>query len=72
MHKSIIKIRNTITAGMKIQILIFNKYVVAAIIHHRQNAQLSHINTFAGLILKNIKAIKVATHIHNTVVAKYL
>lgn len=72
MHKSIIKIRNTIHAGIKIQILIFNKYAVAAINHPRQNAQLSHIKTFAGLMLKNMNATNVATHIHNTVVAKYL
>ena len=52
--------------------LIFNKYAVAAINHHNAKAQLSHINTFAGLILKNIKATNVAIHIHNTVVAKYL
>ena len=52
--------------------LIFSKYVVAAINHHRQNAQLSHINTFAGLILKNMKATKVEIHIHSTVVARYL
>ena len=66
------KIRNTIHAGINIQIFIFNKYVVAAINHHKQNAQLSHIKIFAGLILKNIKATNVAAHIHNTVVAKYL
>lgn len=66
------KIRNTIHAGMNIQIFIFNKYAVAAINHHKQNAQLSHIKIFAGLILKNIKATNVAAHIHNTVVAKYL
>ncbi len=52
--------------------LIFNKYVVAAINHHRQNAQLSHMNTFAGFILKNMKATKVDIQIHNTVVARYL
>ena len=57
---------------MSIQILIFSKYVVAAINHHRQNAQLSHINTFAGFILKNINAINVDIQIPKTVVAKYL
>lgn len=66
------KIRNTITAGIKIPILIFNKYAVDAINHHKQKAQLSHIKTFAGLILKNINATKVAIQTHNTVVAKYL
>ena len=50
----------------------FSKYVVAAINHHKQNAQLSPINTFAGLILKNINATKVEIQIHNTVVARYL
>ncbi len=43
-----------------------------AINHHKQKAQLSHINIFAGFILKNIKATNVAAHIHNTVVARYL
>ena len=59
-------------AGIKIHILIFNKYVVAAISHHKANAQLSHINTLAGLILKNMNATNVEAHIHNTVVARYL
>ena len=72
MHKSIIKIRNTIAAGINIQILIFNKYAVAAIIHHRQKAQLSPIKTLAGLILKNMKATRVEIHIPRTVVARYL
>ena len=66
------KIRNTIIIGIRIPMLIFNKYVVAAINHHRQNAQLSHMNTFAGFILKNMKATKVDIQIHNTVVARYL
>ncbi len=66
------KIRNTIHAGINIHILIFNKYAVAAINHHKQNAQLSPIKTFAGFILKNMKATRVEIHIHNTVVAKYL
>ena len=66
------KIKNAIRAGTKIQILIFNKYAVAAISHHKQKAQLSPIKIFAGFILKNIKATRVAIQIHNTVVAKYL
>ena len=66
------KIRNTIHAGMNIHMLIFNKYAVAAINHHKQNAQLSPMNTLAGLILKNMKATKVEIQIPNTVVAKYL
>ena len=45
---------------------------MAAINHHRAKAQLSHIKILAGLILKNMKATNVATHIHNTVVARYL
>ena len=45
---------------------------MAAISHHNANAQLSHINTLAGLILKNMKATSVEIHIPNTVVAKYL
>jgi hypothetical protein len=49
-----------------------SKYAVAAISHHSANAQLSHMNTFAGLILKNMKATKVEIHIPKTVVAKYL
>jgi len=71
-HKSIAKIRNTITAGINIQILILSRYAVAAINHHKQKAQLSPMNTLAGLILKNMKATKVEIHIPNTVVAKYL
>ena len=66
------KIRNTIHAGMNIHMLIFNKYAVAAINHHKQNAQLSPIKILAGLILKNMKATSVAAQIPNTVVAKYL
>lgn len=46
-----INIRNTMTAGIKIHILIFNKYAVAAIIHHNANAQLSHMKIFAGFML---------------------
>ena len=45
---------------------------MAAISHHRQNAQLSHIKIFAGFILKNMKATKVEIQIPNTVVARYL
>jgi hypothetical protein len=71
-HKSIVNIRNTITAGINIQMLIFSRYAVAAISHHKLNAQLSHINILAGLILKNMNATKVDIQIHSTVVAKYL
>ena len=67
-----IKIRNTIVAGIKIHMLIFSKYAVAAISHHRQKAQLSHIKILAGLILKNMNATNVATQIQRTVVARYL
>ena len=67
-----IKIRNTIVAGINIQMLIFNKYAVAAISHPKQKAQLSPMKIFAGLILKNMNATNVATHIHSTVVARYL
>ena len=63
---------NTITLGIRIQILMFSKYVVAAINHHKAKAPLSHINILAGLILKNMNATKVEIHIHRTVVAKYL
>ena len=66
------KIRNTIVAGINIQMLMFSRYAVEAINHHSANAQLSHIKILAGLILKNIKATNVATHIQRTVVAKYL
>ena len=66
------KIKNTITAGINIPILMFSKYAVDAINHHKQNAQLSHINTFAGLILKNMNATNVEIHTPNTVVARYL
>ena len=57
---------------MNIQILILSRYVVAAINHHRQKAQLSHINILAGFMLKNMKATSVEMHIHSTVVARYL
>jgi hypothetical protein len=67
-----IKIRNTMLAGIRIQMLIFSKYAVEAISHHRAKAQLSHIKIFAGFILKNINATKVAMQIQITVVAKYL
>jgi hypothetical protein len=65
-------IRKTINAGIKIHILILSKYVVAEIIHHKANAQLSHMNTLAGLMLKNMNATNVDIHIPNTVVARYL
>jgi hypothetical protein len=67
-----VKIKNTMAAGIKIQMLIFSKYAVAAMIHHRANAQLSPMKILAGLILKNMKATNVAIQIHNTVVARYL
>ena len=66
------KIRNTMVAGINIPILMLSKYAVAAISHHSANAQLSHMNIFAGFILKNMKATRVEMHIHNTVVARYL
>ena len=59
-------------AGIKIQILIFSRYAVAAMIHHRAKAQLSPIKILAGLILKNMNATSVEIHIPNTVVARYL
>ena len=65
------KIKNTITAGINIPILMFSRQAVDAITHHKQKAQLSHINTFAGLMLKNMKATSVAAQTHRTVVAKY-
>ena len=72
MHKSIENIKNTNNIGIKIHTLMFNRYAVAAIIHHKAKAQLSHINILAGFILKNIKATRVEIQIHSTVVAKYL
>ena len=41
-------------------------------IHHRANAHESHIKSFAGLILKNKNASKVATRIHTTLLARYV
>ena len=41
-------------------------------IHHRANAQESHINSFAGLILKNKNASNVATRIHTILLARYV
>lgn len=67
-----INIRNTNIAGIRIHILILSKYAVEAINHHKAKAQLSHMKTFAGFILKNMNATSVAAHIHKTVVAKYL
>lgn len=52
--------------------LIFNRYAVAAIIHHKAKAQLSHMNIFAGFMLKNINATRVEIQIPSTVVARYL
>jgi hypothetical protein len=66
------KIRNTMAAGIRIQMLIFSKYAVDANIHHSANAQLSPMKIFAGFILKNMKATNVAIHIPSTVVARYL
>lgn len=57
---------------MNIHILMFSKYAVAAMSPPNANAQLSHMNILAGLILKNMNATKVEIHIPNTVVAKYL
>jgi len=55
--------------GMKIHILMFKRYNNDAKNHPNAKAQESHINIFAGLILKNINAIKTAISIDNTVVA---
>jgi len=66
-----IKIANTIRNGINIHILILRIYSIVANIHHSAKAQLSHINIFAGLILKNMNAIKHAIKIQIIVVAKY-
>lgn len=47
----------------------FKRYNNDAKNHPNAKAQESHINIFAGLILKNINAIKTAISIDNTVVA---
>ena len=68
-HTSIINNQNKIINGIKIPILMFNKYRRDAKNHHNANAPESHINIFAGLILKNINAISAAISIAKTVVA---
>ena len=52
-----------------IQILIFKTYINAAKSHHIAKAPLSHINIFAGNILKNINEAKTAQTITTNVVA---
>ncbi|MEI8252895.1 MAG: hypothetical protein WCG25_04020 [bacterium] len=47
----------------------FSKYSSDARNHHSARAPESHINIFAGLILKNINAISTAISIAKTVVA---
>ncbi|OQB40127.1 MAG: hypothetical protein BWY04_01444 [candidate division CPR1 bacterium ADurb.Bin160] len=64
-----IKSRNIIVNGTKIPILIFNKYNSEASSHHIAKAPLSHINIFAGNMLKNIKDAKMAVTITTNVVA---
>jgi hypothetical protein len=66
---SIINNQNKTINGIKIQILMFSKYSREARNHHSAKAPESHINIFAGLILKNIKAINTAISIAKTVVA---
>ncbi len=58
--------------GIKIPNLIFIRYMSEDSIHHRANAQESHINSFAGLILKNKNASNVATRIHTILLARYV
>jgi len=60
---------NNITNGTNIPILIFNKYSREDRNHPKAKAPESHINIFAGLILKNINAINTAISIAKTVVA---
>lgn len=55
-----------------IQILIFNKYINDASNPHNAKAQLSHINIFAGKILKNINDAKTAQTITTNVVEMYV
>jgi hypothetical protein len=69
---SIIKRANITTNGTIIHILIFNKYNNDANKPHIAKAQLSHINIFAGKILKNIKDAKIAITITTKVVAIYV
>jgi hypothetical protein len=69
---SIIKRPKITTNGTIIPILIFNKYNKEANRPHIANAQLSHINIFAGNILKNINDAKIAITITTKVVAIYV
>ena len=64
--------KNRIKNGIIIHILIFKRYIKAANSHHIANAQLSHINIFAGNILKNINDAKTAQTITTNVVAMYV
>jgi hypothetical protein len=50
----------------------FNKNTRDANNHHTANAQLSHINIFAGNILKNINEASIAITIITNVVAIYV
>jgi len=63
------KSRKMMMNGIRIPILMLRIYRSEARNHHRANAQLSHINILAGLILKNINATKTAIIIAMTVVA---
>lgn len=64
--------KNKIKNGMIIHILIFRRYINAANNHHIAKAPLSHINIFAGKILKNINDAKTAQTITTNVVAMYV
>jgi hypothetical protein len=61
--------KNKTINGIKIPILIFSKYSNEATNHHIAKAPLSHINIFAGNMLKNIKDAKTAVTIITKVVA---
>lgn len=69
---SIIKSPKITKKGIKIPILILRIYNKDESNHQSANAQLSPIKIFAGLILKNIKAISEAIVIQIIVVARYV
>ena len=70
MSNSTTKGKNKIKKGIKIQILILRRQIVAEINPPKQKAPLSPINTLAGLILKKRNATKIAIQIPKTVVAR--
>ena len=64
--------KNKTKNGIIIHILMFKRYISAANNPHIAKAPLSHINIFAGNILKNMNDAKTAQTITTNVVAMYV